>query len=161
MEGREDHEEIRPNLLVSIQQIKYSLPFCCLVSLSFVSCSSFFLPVFFFYFSQSADCMASIARGFVSSGFLITFSSSASFSFSIFLCYPRIWAIHLIRQLSFALGTPDSRLLWRKQTFSLFTSRICYIVRFFQVTESPALLGIVYKNCLLLVFTGLGNRQTS
>lgn len=49
MEGREDHEEIPPNLLVSIQQIKYSLPFCCLVSSSFVSCSSFFLPVFFFF----------------------------------------------------------------------------------------------------------------
>ena len=46
-EGWEDHEEIPPNLLVSVQQIKCSLPFCCLVSLSFVSCSSFFLPGFF------------------------------------------------------------------------------------------------------------------
>ena len=55
-EGREDHEEIPAKFTCFIQQIKRSLPFCCLVSSSFVSCSSFFLPFFF----QSADCTASL-----------------------------------------------------------------------------------------------------
>lgn len=46
-EGREDHEQIPAKFTCFIQQIKPSLPFCCLVSSSFVSCSSFFLPFLF------------------------------------------------------------------------------------------------------------------
>lgn len=98
------------------------------------------------------------------------------------LCLLVSWSLSLLQPLSpflsssaiHAFGPSTSSgnfpLPWVLQTAGSSGGNRCFLALHlasvillgsFKWQESPALLGIIYRNCLHLVFTGLGNRQTS